>query len=63
MNESSAGVNPAELAQKIENLQVIGGPSENNSEKLFGSGAVSPMAGMKVILNAIFDSKTRIYVE
>lgn len=48
MNESSAGVNPAELAQKIENLQV-GGSSENNSEKLFGSGAVSPMPGMKVI--------------
>ena len=52
MNESS-GVNPAELAQKIENLQVVGGASESNSEKLFGSGAVSPMAGMKVILKYV----------
>lgn len=47
MNESS-GVNPAELAKKIENLQVVGGLSDTSHEKLFGSGAVSPMAGSKV---------------
>ena len=47
MNKAeSSGVNPTELAEKIENLQVAG--ESDGGEKLFGSGAVSPMAGSKV---------------
>ncbi|XP_066928892.1 protein transport protein Sec31A-like isoform X2 [Clytia hemisphaerica] len=46
MNKSEpSGVNPTELAEKIENLQVAG--ESDGGEKLFGSGAVSPMAGSK----------------
>ena len=40
----SSGINPAELARKIENLKT--GHLDAN-EKLFGSGGVSPLTGDK----------------
>jgi len=51
----STGINPAELAKKIENLQVEGG--SDTGEKLFGSsGGVSPLAGDKVNKNKSISS-------